>query len=232
MFFDTGGACSAELDLVFLVDTSGSLSHGDVNKILMFVDHLVKQVGMEHHRTRVGLVTFSEDTNIGFHLEEHLTASALTRGIMGVTYKQGMTNIAAALKVVRTDMFQQSHGDRPGIPNVAVLITDGYSSMNEPETIPQAAMAKENGILLFGVGIDLQDADELNLITGDTDRVFLPFGIDNLMDIAKPLKDAICSGECLDSCQCFRNQVSFASLLNKENKFTVTACNITVEPTL
>ena len=104
------------------------------------------------------------------------------------------TNMAAAIKKLKTDVFQNSNGDRPGVPNVAVLVTDGYSSVNPLETIPQAQHARNSGIMLFSVGISLPDIDEIAAITDDMERIIVVDGFDELPDITKSLKETIMRG--------------------------------------
>ena len=53
---------------------------------------------------------------------------------------------------MRSQQFIEANGDRPGVPNVAILITDGASNVNEQNTIPAAQYAKEKGITIFRWG--------------------------------------------------------------------------------
>ena len=182
------------MDIVFMVDSSGSVLLGNFNRLLMFVDHLLRQMGFTEGHIRAGLLTFSDDASVVFHLQKHRSQAAVTKGIMSATYRPGMTNLAAALKKARVDMFQHSSGDRAGIPNVGVLITDGFSSINPLDTIPQAEEARGRGIMLYAIGISLPDIDELNAITGNTDRVFLVDDFEGLPELAYRVKDAICKG--------------------------------------
>lgn len=62
-------------------------------------------------------------------------------------------------------MFTNARGDRRGVPNVAILITDGVSSINPHRTIPEALEAKERGTHIFTIDIALPHNVELNAIT-------------------------------------------------------------------
>jgi uncharacterized protein YegL len=99
--------CEKEVDLVFLLDTSGSVGQGNFNKMLMFVDEVVRAVGFQYDRTRLGIITFSSDARVAFHLGDYKTQRALTKAIMAVPYTSGQTNMAAALRKMREDMFVQ-----------------------------------------------------------------------------------------------------------------------------
>ena len=102
--------------------------------------------------------------------------------------------MAAALAAMRDEMFQRGRGDRPGVPNIGVLIADGYSTINQEETVVQANLARSKGTQFFTVGIGLEDFDELKLIANNDKHVFAAEDFDALVDIAHDLRDAICQG--------------------------------------
>jgi hypothetical protein len=39
---------------------------------------------------------------------------------------------------MRTEMFTARHGDRPEADNVAIVMTDGVSNINQYKTVPEA----------------------------------------------------------------------------------------------
>ena len=53
---------------------------------------------------------------------------------------------------VAKEMFQQSHGDRPGIPNYIVVITDGNFD-NGTLTWMEAMAARAQGITIIAVSL-------------------------------------------------------------------------------
>ena len=59
---------------------------------------------------------------------------------------RGKTNTQAALGVMRRELFTSGRGDRTGVDNIAVLVTDGYSNIDRFNTIPEAERAKDDGI--------------------------------------------------------------------------------------
>ena len=44
-------------------------------------------------------------------------------------------------------------GDRRTFPNIAIVMTDGESMIKPEETLPEARLAREQGIIVFAVGI-------------------------------------------------------------------------------
>jgi len=49
-------------------------------------------------------------------------------------------------------MFQPTAGDRPGVSNIAIIITDGRSN-NETATWLEAKLTRGSNVTLIGVGI-------------------------------------------------------------------------------
>lgn len=56
------------------------------------------------------------------------------------------TNIAAALDLLTKDVFVPSQGDRTGVPNKVVLVTDKGSTTDEDMTPAKVAAAKSAGM--------------------------------------------------------------------------------------
>ena len=72
------------------------------------------------------------------------------RGLHEYTWRlwfhlSGATNTQEALELMRTQQFSTS-ADRAGVPNVAILITDGESTVQQDQTIPAAARAHNDDL--------------------------------------------------------------------------------------
>jgi len=50
-----------------------------------------------------------------------------------------------------TKVFNVTNGDRPDVPNTAIVITDGRSTYDHNLTIPYAEEAKRRGIRMLGL---------------------------------------------------------------------------------
>ena len=55
-----------------------------------------------------------------------------------------------------TEVFTESNGDRKGVNNVAIVLTDGRSSHSEnsrfKDPVPMARAVESDGIMVYGVG--------------------------------------------------------------------------------
>ena len=51
--------CNARADIVFLLDSSGSVGHVDFRRIKQFAANMVSELSIGRDHTRVGLATYS-----------------------------------------------------------------------------------------------------------------------------------------------------------------------------
>ena len=169
--------CQANLDLLFLLDESGSVTHTNHELALQFMESVVSFYDISTNGTRVAMVSFSSGANVEFNFDDYSTLQELQRAIRGIHYSGGYTFTALALDLA-TELFNDSSssGARPvsaGIPRVVVLITDGRSnrySITQPAIDLHAA-----GVTVYSIGIGNYDIDELRFIASDphADHVFL-----------------------------------------------------------
>lgn len=127
----------------------------------MFVKDLISDADIGSD-VRVGLLTFNKEVKIRFHLNYYTTKDSLENAILNVPYEYGTTNTADALRDMRTRMFLRENGDRLDVPNIAIILTDGVSSVNSDRTIIEAKTAHREGIQIYAIGIGLVDTRELD----------------------------------------------------------------------
>ena len=73
-------ACPARLDLVFVLDESGSITWQDPDnwtRMKTFVSNVATAFPIRSDLTRVGIVKFSLNSTLVFYLDEHMTRSEL-----------------------------------------------------------------------------------------------------------------------------------------------------------
>jgi uncharacterized protein with von Willebrand factor type A (vWA) domain len=109
-------------------------------------------------------MTFSTRSKIIFHLNEIKDKVTFNKEIEKVAYSYGNTNTADAIRTMRTQMFRKENGDRDGIKNVAVIVTDGVSNMNHQLVSTEAELAHDAGIHIIAIGINLNSLNELDSI--------------------------------------------------------------------
>ena len=103
------------------------------------------------------------------------------------------TNTASGLSQMRNEVFSYANGDRNEVSDIAIVMTDGQSNVNTPGTLQQAALARNEGVLMLAVGIGNNvNRQEIEGITSDTNRAFFASNQDQLQRVANQILDVIC----------------------------------------
>lgn len=189
-------ACSRQLDVAFILDLSGS-TESEYQRTIQFTKRVITGMDMNFGRARVGVVTFGDDANLEFNLNTYSDKQEILTAIAFVP-NRGRTNTQDAIRMTRSDVFTQSRGDRRGVPNIAVLVTDGYSNVQRDNTVPEADRAKRDDIAMYVVAVgDSVDVGEVNAIAGTSvtspdNYVFRVRDDSDIDDVADELAQELC----------------------------------------
>ena len=116
---------------------------------------------------------------------------------LGFAYNGGRTNTQGSISYMYNTMFQPSQGDRQGIQNVGITVTDGRS--NDPEATWRRSMeARARGIHMVAVGVsDGQNAEELQSIASypASSNVISVANTRDLSGIVGQLVSLVCNSE-------------------------------------
>jgi collagen type VI alpha len=193
--------CSNNADVIFILDSSGSIDSPNFHLIQSFVADLVGRFDIEGGIVRVGVVSFSDNVYPAFNLSTYNTSSQIQAAIRATQYVRGTTNTSSAFHYVRTVMFTSMAGDRPTVPNYIVLVTDGGSN-NHQQTAQEAWLAKMANIhcIVIGTGTWI-NLPELNIVASYPYTVnrLLVSNLTSLTDASQPTIDLLCNNvnECL-----------------------------------
>ena len=164
--------CQTNLDLLFLLDQSGSVGRSNHALALQFMQSVVNffEVGVD--ATHVALFTFSTGARVDFLFNDYLTTSEVVSRIGATRYPGGWTHTALALVLAQRAF---DHPDlsaaRPvtaGIPRVVVLITDGRSNHYSIDGPARNLLA--TGATVYTIGVGNVYAPELRQIASDPDE--------------------------------------------------------------
>ena len=150
--------CNRSVDVVFLLDDSGSVSHTNFNESLEFVKNVIKAFPNNklsgQDGTRFGLSKFSLNYKSNFYLSNYTKQSDYLTAVSRVSYSKGTaTNLGLALGQILNDQFNEKRGLRPevdGIPRILIVLTDGRS--HDSVLIPAKNVRDEN-IVIYAIGI-------------------------------------------------------------------------------
>ncbi|KAK3605644.1 hypothetical protein CHS0354_032596 [Potamilus streckersoni] len=185
----TTASCVAKIaDVVFVIDSSGSIGAENFQKLKEFMKNVVRTFDIDSRYTRVAVIKYNDYPNVEFKLNNHTNLNELLAAIDGINYTIGGTNTADALQLMRLEGFDR---ERPAAPNIGIVITDGLSKYPSL-TKAQAELAKNDGITLFAIGIGNEtEQEELkNIASGD--RVYHVEGFDALETINSAVAHTTC----------------------------------------
>ena len=86
------------VDIVILLDESGSIGSGNFNLIKSFLSRLIGWLDIDSGNTRVGLVKFSTNVGTSINLNVHSSVVSLQSAILALSYDGGSTDTAAGLR--------------------------------------------------------------------------------------------------------------------------------------
>ena len=162
------------LDVVFVIDNSGSIrdnndadcqnqpeaSCDNWRRMRNFVMQLIDDIAPNAEtggETRFGAVSFGNEgspTRMLFDLTSDRNAARDT--INTTPHEFHSTATAEGIEIMRNDVFNGPN-DRPSIPNVAIIITDGVPTRPEGNpiqaAIDEANAAKADDIYILTVGV-------------------------------------------------------------------------------
>ncbi|XP_046571860.1 collagen alpha-1(XII) chain-like [Haliotis rubra] len=179
-------------DILFLLDNSDSEGADNFAKEVNFVYNFANRFVIDSHHNQISAITFSSTAKSEFWFNSYRTKSAVVNAIKNIQYVGAGTNTAAGLKMARTQSFTKAHGARVNSTRIAIVITDGRS-INETETLKEAANLKKAGVTIISIGIGFgQDDHELKTMASTQNYVFSVENFDALKTIQKQVIETTC----------------------------------------
>uniref|UniRef100_A0A8C5YFR0 VWFA domain-containing protein n=1 Tax=Microcebus murinus TaxID=30608 RepID=A0A8C5YFR0_MICMU len=185
---------AALADIVFLVDSSTSIGPQNFQKVKNFLYSVVLGLDISSDQVRVGLAQYSDNIYPAFHLNQYPLKSMVLEQIQNLPYRTGGTNTGSALEFIRTNYLTEAAGSRAKdrVPQVVILVTDGESNDEVQEVADQL---KADGVVVYVVGVNVQDVRELQKIASEPFEQFL-FNTENfniLQDFSGSMLQTLCS---------------------------------------
>uniref|UniRef100_A0A3P8RR20 Matrilin 4 n=1 Tax=Amphiprion percula TaxID=161767 RepID=A0A3P8RR20_AMPPE len=190
---------SGPVDLVFLIDSSRSVRPHEFETMRKFMIDILNTLDIGLNATRVGVVQYSSQVRSEFTLKAHAKLENMVKGINQIIPLAQGTMTGLAIKYVMNEAFTAEAGDRPKVPNVAVIVTDGRPQDRVAEV---AAEAREKGIEIYAVGVARADMTSLRAMASPPfeDHVFLVESFDLIHQFGLQFQDKLCGVDlCLES---------------------------------
>ncbi|EMP24983.1 Collagen alpha-4(VI) chain [Chelonia mydas] len=133
-----------------------------------FLYIMVSSFDVGEDKIRIGLIQYSDAPHTEFFLSTYNCREAILEKIQALHYKGGGTKTGESLRFMLENHFEETVGSRrqEGVPQIAVVITDGQAQDNIQEP---AKEVKDAGITLYAIGIKDASLEELQEIASDPD---------------------------------------------------------------
>ncbi|XP_014781113.1 cartilage matrix protein [Octopus bimaculoides] len=162
-------------DVIFVLDSSDSISQQEFDIQLNFVIDIVKNVNVKisANESQVGIYTFASGFVMNIGLGSYSNELSLLKAIRNIRRLHGSTNTHLALNDVLKNGYSKNNGARTGVHRVVVLITDGQSIYPDDTAKAADALHKDNiEVVAIGVGSDISK-EELKKIASKYQEMHL-----------------------------------------------------------
>ncbi|KAM7404311.1 hypothetical protein PAMP_011673 [Pampus punctatissimus] len=179
-----------EGDVLFLLDSSGSVSSYEHSRMLTFLSELLLPFSLGEDQVRIGLLQVGTRPRLEFGFDTYSTQSGLKAALRSIKPLRGDTNTVEALRIAKEVLVPGAAGGaRPGLPRVLVWLTDGV----KPGDVigPMAELQKE-GVAVLVVSTGHGNYQVLRQVVTPPIENHLHFvDIDDMSIITEDLRDAI-----------------------------------------
>ncbi|XP_006729927.1 integrin alpha-D isoform X1 [Leptonychotes weddellii] len=208
---------SQEMDIVFLIDGSGSIVKSDFKQMKDFVRAVMGQ--FEGTNTLFSLIQYSNYLKIHFTFTQFQSSLSPQSLVDPIVQLDGLTFTATGILTVVKELFHSKNGARKSAKKILIVITDGQKYRDPLEyrdVIPQAERA---GIIRYAIGVgnafqEPTARQELNTIGSvpSQDHVFRVDNFGALSSIQEQLQEKIFAVEGTQS----RTSSSFQHEMSQE----------------
>jgi hypothetical protein len=186
--------CNELLDVVFILDNSGSVEQ-EYEQSVAFTRAVVQGLDIQNGLVRVGAIAFSNEIVGQFYMNSNLNSAQLVYNSLDFYDDFGTTNTPAALEDAYSVQFKQQNGNRPNVPDVLIIVTDGYSNVNQTRTVPDAVTLKNSGVTIYSiaVGLDPHWSELDGMASSPSTQYVIPLPtIQNITSTANTLLNKLC----------------------------------------
>ncbi|XP_066547504.1 collagen alpha-6(VI) chain [Amia ocellicauda] len=180
-------ACKkSEADIVFLIDSSGSINPTDYTSMKHFMTSIVNKSDIGRDKVRIGAMQYSYKVQPEFELDKHVQAPDLLQAIDNMLQLGGGTLTGEALKSV-SNYFKKA---RPNVNRILIVITDGEA---QDEVLQPAKDLREKGITIFSIGVFGANYSQLEEISGSRQNIFFINKFEELNSILDKVLFSVCN---------------------------------------
>ncbi|OWK06170.1 hypothetical protein Celaphus_00012785, partial [Cervus elaphus hippelaphus] len=183
------GCENMKADIMFLVDSSGSIGRENFEKMKTFMKNLLDKIQIGGDKSRVGVVQFSGVSKEEFQLDKYFTQKEISDAIDSMDPISENTLTGSAITFV-DPYFTEAKGGRAMVKKFLILITDGEA---QDDVRDPAKALRDKGVVIFSVGVYGANRNQLEEISGDGSLIFHVENFDDLKAIESKLIFRVCA---------------------------------------
>ncbi|CAL8324768.1 unnamed protein product [Merluccius merluccius] len=180
-----------EGDVLFLLDSSGSVSSYEYARMLDFLSELIRPFSLAEDQVKVGLLQVGDKPHLEFGFDAHSTQDSLQAALRRTKALEGDTKTEEALRMARDWVLTPGGrgGARAELPRVLVWLTDGVQPGN---IIGPMEALRDAGVAVLVVSTGHGNYQVLRQVVSSPIENNLYFvDIDDLSIITEDLREAI-----------------------------------------
>ena len=185
-------ACTAVSDVVFVMDSSGSIGTTDYLNEKDLVKLVAESLDISPNNSRAALVLYSNDASVKVEFDTFDSSREFKIAVDQLPYEKGRTRIDKALKKVHDVVLSKA---RPDVHVVVIILTDGLQSQ-DPDTVDLKTASeplRQKGAHVVAVGVAEADKDELRLMTESDGDVITSRDFGELKQKIHKITDIACN---------------------------------------
>uniref|UniRef100_A0A452IQ66 VWFA domain-containing protein n=1 Tax=Gopherus agassizii TaxID=38772 RepID=A0A452IQ66_9SAUR len=178
-----------EADIYFLIDGSGSIYPNDFQDMKVFMNEMISMFQVSANGVRFGVVQYESIPQTEFTISQYNSVKQLKEAVRVIQQLGGGTNTGDALRYMKSLFVKAA---RDSVPKLLIVITDGES---QDQVTKAAEELRQEGIIIYAIGVKNAVKKELKDIAGTEDRMFFVNDFDSLKLIKHDIVQDICSPE-------------------------------------
>jgi len=162
--------CTQKLDIMVIMDESGSIDSNEWSKMKNFAVEFTKSFQVSESVAKIGLVAYSNSAVLRFAYQNDQTSFTNTMTGLKRYFGGGSTYTNSALTTTKN--AYDTYARKGGVKHITVVITDGYCTCSDSQLRDTSEYLKRDNVgYVFAVGVDGADSTELNLIASGSGGV-------------------------------------------------------------
>jgi len=163
--------CTATLNVVFLVDISGSLAYDGYYAQIAFMDEIVQGLSFSFQRTQVALVTFAAQAQVVFFLDTYNSPLDILNAISIDTVDSG-TDFSSGFNLVTNSVIGGS-ANEVGKKNVVIFLSDGKLNLDMGTFDTSVDTLKATGATIYAISVGPSvQQDTMNYIASNPSTMY------------------------------------------------------------